>query len=105
MDSATREALEKSIKHWEDNVKAETRDQASTDGLACALCDAFYNLDCVGCPVFESTEKKLCRGTPYPNASRLLGRWIGCPEDDSKRDEWRTAAQAELDFLISLRPE
>lgn len=103
MDAETREALEKSIKHWEENVKAETLEATSIGADDCALCQMFdEDYFCSGCPVSERTGLNDCRSSPYERARRERIRWL-C--GTGTRDEWRAAAQAELDFLISLRPE
>lgn len=65
----TKEALEASIRHWEENVAAETPYDASTSGRECALCGLYYDRDCKGCPVFERTGYECCELTPYENAA------------------------------------
>lgn len=100
MEKSTLIALKKSIKHWEDNVKAETVDQASISSWDCALCRAFEG--CEGCPVMESTGDPQCDGTPYHFARIKFFDWRR--GGDIKLEEWRRAAQKELDFLRSLLP-
>lgn len=102
MDKKTAKALEKSIKHWEQNVRAEEPFQASTSAFDCALCMEFP--DCFGCPVMKHTGDDNCYGTPYYEAADALTGWKSEPEDETK-EIFRKAAQAELDFLISLRVE
>ena len=104
MDTKKREALEASIKHWQENVAAVTPDDASTNGEDCALCDLFFEYDCIGCPVRERTGEEDCLDSPYHLANNAYGEWYFHNDEDSKA-AWRKAAQAELDFLISLRPE
>jgi hypothetical protein len=124
MDAETRVALEASIKHWENNVAAETCDQASTSGEDCALClkfnwrcnpeiDRSDNTDenaCLNCPVRQPTGEPLCYNTPYYTADEAIYFWsIHIGFDDSADNEFRAAfriaAQAELDFLRSLLPK
>ena len=105
MDARTRTALEASIQHWADNVNAEWPDRASTDGDDCALCDAFYDDNCEGCPVSAATGEANCRDTPYGDALVSLNWWRSHPSRDEATAEWRKAARAELDFLKSLLPE
>jgi ferredoxin len=106
-----RAALEKSIKHWEKNVVAKTSVQASVSAGDCALCKLHRRQGACDqeCPVKAKTGLDLCGGTPYDDAWRALVAWIDEePNTDSWRKAralWRKAAQAELDFLISLRPE
>lgn len=103
MDKRTAEALEASIKHWQENVAAETPDNASIDADDCALCKIFFEGDCQGCPIQTATRDEYCCGTPYDEASELFDQWASRPHSVRTRDFWRVAAQKELDFLISLR--
>lgn len=94
-------ALKESIKHWEENVAAEKPNDASIRWLDCALCRNFFvNGDCFGCPINDITGRS-CGGTPYFDAEAALFLWR---KGDGDVALWRTAAQAELDFLKSLRP-
>ena len=104
MDAKTRKALEASIKHWQENVAAETPMGASTSSDACALCKSFFDNYCEGCPVFDKTGKGECGDTPYKTAHDTLRYWQ-IENTERSKSAWRKAAQAELDFLISLRPE
>lgn len=101
MDPMTREALEASIKHWEENVSAKTVRAASTGARECALCQLFLEGSCKRCPVFERTGQPACRETPYDAASKAYVKW--CLGNGTRR-AFRAAAQAELDFLRSLLP-
>lgn len=105
MDKRAAEALEKSIKHWQENVAAETPGQVKTSGEYCALCREFALKNpsrlCTGCPVNDETDAG-CDMTPYHNANMALARWHK-HGFDNHREMWRVAAQKELDFLISLR--
>lgn len=100
-------SLEKSIAHWEKNLKcalAEYADGISVSGDDCALCEEFgENEDsnqegCSECPVAARTGKDYCCDTPYYTAREaFLGE-----------SEWHVIQaqfQNELDFLKSLRPE
>lgn len=107
MDKRTADALEASIAHWQENVAAETPDDASVNGTDCALCRIFFNGStsdcCSGCPVQVRTGRSYCGGTPYESAADAFDEWfIGV---HGARAAWRTAARAELEFLISLRNE
>lgn len=103
MDKRTAEALEASIKHWQENVVAETPGNASIDTDDCALCKVFFEGDCRGCPIQAATGDEYCWGTPYEEARELFNEWEGRPHGVRTRGLWRVAAQKELDFLISLR--
>ena len=106
MDAEVREALEGSIKHWEENVAAETVDDARIDMESCALCGLFWlrNGDCSGCPV-EAAGHDTCEGSPYEVAVLKLEDWERRPLNLEYRAAWQDAAEAERQFLISLRPE
>lgn len=102
MDEQTRQALEASIKHWEENLAAETPDAASVHASDCALCNLFAAEFCTGCPVAERTGTDCCEDTPYHGAAISFDDWNHYGHR-LYRDKWRDAAQDELDFLKSLR--
>lgn len=69
----TKQALEKSIKHWEENVAAENFEDINISAKACALCN-IYNLTnkpCENCPVSMTTNRICCQGTPYEKVADL----------------------------------
>lgn len=103
MDERTLTALKASIKHWEENVAAVVPNEASTGPEECALCQEFNNSrdGCDGCPVAKHTEETLCDGSPYELADTALRKW---QNGLGTREQWQSAAQAELDFLKSLLP-
>ena len=105
MDTKTREALEASIKHWEQNVAAGHPGAAKVGPGNCALCEAFHEAHCDMCPVRLETGAAYCHRTPYSRTAEAIVRWRWAMGDPLAREAWRKAAQAELDFLISLRPE
>ena len=104
MSARAVKALEASIVHWQENVAAETPEAASTDGADCALCVKFLDDDDCNnhCPVKAKTGKDRCYGSPYYDARYAFEIWRFYPTPENAA-LWRTAAQAELDFLISLR--
>ena len=102
MDAKTLEALQGSIKKWEDIAAGAGQDRGWAN---CPLCLMFNNaedeercLGCRGCPVATSGHY-YCDGTPYDIWSALPGR----PRVATNL-EHKTVAQAELDFLKSLLP-
>lgn len=99
MDERTLEALKGSIAKWEGIVAGTVEDQGD---INCPLCQKFNNDDtewpCRGCPVMDKTGRTYCFESPYQNfftKVKSLG-W--------KNEEYRAAAQAEVDFLKSLLP-
>ena len=96
------EALEASILHWQENVAAETPDDVSLGQDDCALCKEYHASGCDGCPVAIKVNATLCRQTPYEMADLAFDNWEEFPTPEHA-DLWRKFAQAELDFLISLR--
>ena len=99
MDKETAEALEGSIRKWEAIVAGTGKDEGINN---CPLCQKFYlDMRCDGCPVSIRTGKPVCEGSPYDHWG-----WSGAINDlPSAEDRFdaRKVAQAELDFLISLR--
>lgn len=102
------EALEKSIQKWQAIVDGTGRDNGIHD---CALCAKyrFGNVNCTNCPVRKKTLEYHCLGSPYIAWRDFAGR---CKNNlpvglinfgPSTVEEAKRLAQAELDFLISLR--
>jgi hypothetical protein len=95
LDAQTKEALEKSIAHWQRLIDGEPGEYPY--GSACDLCKV-YRLRkgwCDGCPVFAKTGKHGCGGTAYLKA---YAAWRA----GDKRSFHKHATEM-LDFLISLR--
>lgn len=108
MDERTREALEASIRHWEENVKAARPGGASCAASECSLCGLFFLPDddsktCKGCPIFKHTGGIRCSDTPYVLAALGLEEWRELPSNGPAAERFHVAAQAEVDFLKSLR--
>lgn len=96
MDAKTLKALRASIAHW---IDIRDTDSKSIGGSGCALCRLFnYNTTfcCKGCPVSKRSGAIYCRNTPYSDYVNINH------QDEAARV---AAAQAEIDFLISLLPE
>lgn len=108
MDEKTKQALNKSIKHWEENAKAECVKQVSTRAGDCALCvlfmfknyDKIYDV-CKGCPVHKVTGRDYCHRTPYERVISLLRNYRSI---DPVTPKLRAAIEDELLFLKALRP-
>lgn len=96
------EALEASILHWQENVKAERPEDVRMGPANCALCSLFFEDGCKGCPVMRRTGYSRCEDTPYERADGAFYMWYKTYDDDAC-DDFRKCAQAEVDFLISLR--
>jgi hypothetical protein len=107
--------LRKSIKHWENNVNADSLKDASTSAEDCACCNEYNKRNdydgksCAGCPIYEATGLKFCRGTAYVDAHDIIEGCIieGCfglkgEELDSKFASFKIAAQSELEFLEGI---
>jgi hypothetical protein len=104
---STREALELSIKHWENNVAAKIPNAVGLGSDSCALCVKFQDYgDCTTCPVRTFSGERSCRNTPYRSAVDAHRIWECNLDYDilgDFRKAFRVAAQKELDFLIGLR--
>lgn len=98
---AVSDALEKSIKHWEENTAATDFSKVDMGAGSCRLCLEYHQ--CNGCPVMKKTGLLLCGGSPYYRASEAYFAWRRNPSDPDLRDKFRYAAQKEVDFLKSLR--
>ena len=95
MDDEALTALKGSIAKWE-GITAGTVHNHGADN--CPLCRKFLtdlggNGGCEACPVGIATGETGCDGTPYY-------QYVGADSESEEKD----AAQAMLNFLISLLP-
>jgi len=107
MDARTAAALEESIVHWTEIRDAEMPTDVCLGPKECALCALFIGRNCFWCPIAERTNLTRCSGTPYDEAYDAFDdwEWWDNPASEAAKARWRAAAQAMLDFLISLRPK
>ena len=91
------DALELSIKKWEDVVQGKGRGLGASN---CALCQIYLverTTDfCKGCPVCEKTSYTNCVKTPYTEYELAY-------EQKRPDEELIEIAKRELEFLKSLR--
>lgn len=110
MNKATIKALQKSIKHWQENLaKAEAGTLINDDIMSnkCALCTRFCvtaickRTPFIGkvekCPVATATGRTVCKGSPWEDVKHAI--LLGFDSDILKH------TQCELEFLESLLPE
>ena len=100
MDERTLTALRGSIAKWEGIVAGRNVDNGADN---CPLCQTFNaeeddDAKCAGCPVKEMSGEPFCHSTPYMESVRAKTNY------GTGSDEYKAAAQAELDFLKSLLP-
>ena len=101
MNPETLEALKASIAKWERNQTVQTAKEVDLGPSYCPLCKLFNTPEmteidcCYGCPVFEKTKKKCCRGTPYDDVE--VSRFTSAKDI-------RSWAVKETEFLKSLLP-
>lgn len=93
-------ALEESIKHWEENLAAERPEDVKLGSKNCALCAKYFGCLCFGCPVKKATRRSNCFGSPYHDAVGARYDW---KNGRSTKEQWQEAARAELEFLKGLR--
>ena len=100
MDERTKEALKKSITHWENIVNGK-------DYEFCSLCTEFKY--CEKCIIFKSTGLQHCEGTPYEELLNHINKeHVPFNPDASLRVycmECKEIAQREVDFLKSFLPD
>ena len=103
MNAQTLEALKASIAKWERNAEATSPYEFRTSAGDCQLCELFLNYDgCEGCPVFERTGERRCKGTPYVTAFAAKTDWFDAAYGAA--DRAHAAARDEVAFLKSLLP-
>jgi hypothetical protein len=109
----TRAALERSIRHWK-RIR-DGRDR-QIGRVSCSLCELFIERDCEGCPVHEHTKQAHCFGTPYTEFGMFINKLLNVhglhfadlQDKPGQKLLYRRRvllAQAEIDFLKSLRPK
>ena len=92
---AGEDALELSIEKWQDIVDGTGEELEDKN---CALCKLYNKKEeneesnCLPCPIYKRTGKKYCQNTPYEE-------YYCYPIRGKKK------AEAELEFLKSLRPK
>lgn len=112
MEKKVRDALDKSIEHWEENLRIAVDNEGCSIGPAstgfevngeiisvyvesCALCSLFYDDDCEGCPV--NVNNLGCDGSPWADAVDMLRHY------SIVHTETIEAIQREVEFLKGLR--
>ena len=99
MEKETLKALKESILKWHNIVYKNGEDYGSDN---CALCNLFWDYDCIGCPIKEHTSEPYCSGTPYT-------KWIGLRRSPFIRgvqdQAHREAANEMLEYLFTLLPK
>lgn len=114
MSPTTLSALLASIRKWEANAQVTSISDAKIFASSCPLCSLFIDLDCVGCPVYETTGREQCEDTPWKQAMEIWSRWVQAMEIRSRHRvestpsmslaSFHTAAKHEVAFLESLLP-
>lgn len=85
MATNSEEDWDKTIKKWRLIIQGLI---PNSDTDACGLCDGYFDLGCIECPIYADTGRISCGGTPY--------------------EEWRftkllVTARRELEYLLSLK--
>ena len=108
MDEKTKEALESSIKHWEQLSTVDNEQDIVLGARACALCKMFLlnvaeeENDCLECPLYLKTNKVLCDFHTYHSA---YNAYILLSNESTDFTEFHKAANEMLELLKSLREE
>lgn len=95
LDMTVDQALDWSVEKWEAVVKyiEETGISVEDGGRkTCPLCDMFWHVECVGCPIPEVADAGGCDNTPYEQYTHY-----GIVEDAIE------IAREELKFLKGIR--
>lgn len=76
--------MESSVRKWNRIIEGKGSDGGVLD---CPPCRIFYALVCIGCPIAEYTQKKFCKGSPYPawywhqnDVHGKIRKKVYCPE-------------------------
>lgn len=113
MNPETLDALDDSIKHWEDLAsRADAPEFLEITSHECPLCHLYSNDDTErcksACPVRAAVRAHGCRKTPWFDVRLALENWHDALIDDRIRKDARAdflkAARSQLNFLKALRP-
>lgn len=109
------EAIEDSIKHWEENLKAEAPYAARITSSACACCKRSSNIykdirkregieynSCLDCPVALYAKNAYCYGTPWRSVADAKSAWTYSNIEEYKI-KYQKACQKEIDFLKEVK--
>lgn len=106
MNQETLAALDASIKHWEENARADDFEAAKIGSVHCALCRMFCRrleiVNCHGCPVMDATGEYSCAGTPYYRTADAYTEW--CDDKPGAEARFHAAAGDMTSFLKAIRP-
>ena len=106
MKPETRDALDQSIEHWEQNEAANNLDEVQIGSTNCALCKRFRwnstdncEIKETGekCPVYIATGETGCEGSPYVRTFEA--------KNAKDMHSFHQHATEMLDFLKFLRPK
>lgn len=111
MKEKTREALQASILHWKENLRKAKDEELQAWHIGdtqCALCARFPDCDFEAepCPVYLSTGRKGCLGSPWTKVNNALrsGSRVWQSRDFLKQ-QLVSRVEEELHFLQSLLVE
>mgnify|MGYP001566115730 FL=1 len=105
MNTETLQALQGSIKKWQQIVDTTTAEDRGT--VDCPLCGMFWHGDCKGCPVRAATGMFYCIDSPHTEwgAHMRSAHSPGLPKHRHPGcKECLRLAEAELAFLVGLLP-
>jgi len=85
------------IRSW---AEEEDYDEISISQDACEYCHKYYELDCVGCPVFLKTGEMGCTNTPWERVYEIWGNYKHDGEMDNEK--FLDAIDEEIAFLMGL---
>ncbi len=100
----SKEALEKSIKHWEKNLeKVINKELLNLSSKNCALCLEYLENNCEKCPIKHKTNMPFCYHTPYYDVLYFCQDILNNVDFDSNWDNLEKAVVEEIQFLKSLK--
>ena len=102
MDKKTKEALEASIKKWQDIADGTGVDEGS---INCPLCHIYNYKNCKGCPISERTKNRSCNKTPYNEWAKHISHAHPLYQGSNRVicETCKNIALEEVKFLESLK--
>ncbi len=108
----SKEALEKSIEHWEKNLEKVKKYELFPLGAdECSLCNLYVDASCIKCPIYLKTQEPYCKNTPFMDVDKTVEILEYLNEKYSLTNEnffyfWQRLREdviKEIEFLKSLR--
>jgi hypothetical protein len=93
------------LDHWQTNLLLvlageEVEFFSNIGATNCPYCKEFWNYDCIGCPIYNTSNEFHCQNTPYDKIDEMVNEYEEGNEIDGT--ELIKLVCKEIEFLESL---